>query len=443
MSSFKKNTPKVVNAWCMYDWANSTFSLTIVSAIFPGYFLAVTQNAATNNEVPFLGSSISNAALFSYAVSFSFLLAALLSPFLSSIADYSGKKKLFMKGFCYLGALSCAALYFFTKDTVTVSVFAFVFAGVGYSGSIVFYNSFLPEIVTEDQMDRVSARGFSYGYIGSVILLIFNLLMIMKPEWFGNISKTHAIQISFLSVAIWWILFAQYSFYYLPSNIYKRKGAGSWVFNGWKELRKVWQELKWQKMLKGFLFAFFFYNMGVQTVLYIAPIFAKEEIKLQTENLIIIILILQLIAIPGALFFAWLSGKLGNIKGLIMGVIIWIGICMGAYFIQSAFHFYLIAVVVGFVMGGIQALSRSTYSKLIPENTMDHASYFSFYDIIDKLAISLGSFVFGIIRDVTGNMRISIIFLIVFFLIGLAFLFIVRNGRREAVLSPAIDEVNA
>jgi UMF1 family MFS transporter len=439
MTELIKNDPKVVRGWCMYDWANSTFSLTVVSAIFPDYFLSVTTNPARHDEVAFLGRDIPNSALFSYAVSFSFLLAALLSPFLSSIADYSGRKKNFMQAFCYLGAVSCALLYFFTEDTITLSVFAFVFASVGYSGSIVFYNSFLPEIVTEDQSDRVSARGFSYGYVGSVILLLFNLIMILKPGWFGNIETSQAVRISFLSVGIWWIVFAQYSFYHLPSNVYKREGGGNWLFQGWKELQKVWNELQWQKVLKKFLVGFFFYNMGVQTVMYVSPMFAKEVVKLETTSLIIIILILQLVAIPGAMFFAWLSGKLNNIQALIVAVIVWIGICIGAYFIRDAMDFYLVATVVGFVMGGIQALSRSTYSKLIPETSIDHASYFSFYDVTDKVAISMGSFVFALIKDLTNNMRISIIFLAVFFVIGLVVLAFLAKGKKESIL--AVSEV--
>jgi UMF1 family MFS transporter len=425
----EKNNPKVTRAWCMYDWANSVFSLTITTAIFPDYFMAMTENPANGNMVSFLGLDIVNSALFSYAVSFSFLVAAFISPFLSSIADYSGRKKAFMRSFCYLGAAACALLYFFTEETVVFSTLMFVLAGIGYSGSIVFYNSFLPEIVSEDMADKVSARGFSYGYIGSVILLIFNLLMIMKPEWFGGITKTQAVQISFLSVGIWWFAFAQYSFYYLPSNVYKRKGSGNWLFNGWAELKKVWQELSVQVKLKGFLLAFFFYNMGVQTVMYISPIFAKEVVKLETESLIGIILLIQLIAIPGSMFFAWLSGKYGNIKGLMYAVSVWVFVCIGAYYIRGAADFYVLAVVVGFVMGGVQSLSRSTYSKLIPKDSKDHASYFSFYDVVEKVAISLGSFLFAMVRVLTGEMRLSIIFLGVFFVIGLYFLFKTKNMK--------------
>ena len=414
----------------MYDWANSVFSLTITTAVFPYYFLAMTENPDTNNVVNFLGFNIVNSALFSYAVSLSFLIAAFMSPFLSSVADYSGRKKAFMKVFCYLGAISCASLYFFTRDTVVFSTFAFVLAGIGFSSSIVFYNSFLPEIATDDMTDKVSARGFSYGYVGSVILLVFNLIMIEMPEWFGGISKGKASQISFLSVGIWWFVFAQYSFYYLPGNVYKRRGKGSWIFNGWRELGNVWQELKWQKALKRFLLAFFFYNMGVQTIMYISPIFASEVVGLGTSSLIVIILLIQLVAIPGSLFFAWISGKYGNIKGLMIAVFVWIGVCIGAYLIRGASDFYIIAVVVGFVMGGIQALSRSTYAKIIPETSIEHASYFSFYDVVDKVAISLGSFVFGLIRILTGDMRLSIIFLGVYFIIGLIFLSRVIMPKR-------------
>jgi MFS transporter, UMF1 family len=443
----EKNNKKLINAWCMYDWANSVYSLTITTAILPEYFLWATENPANGHVVNFLGFNVVNSALWSFSLSFAFLLAAALSPLLTSIADYTGRKKMFMRIFCYIGAASCSYLFFFTKDNITLSVIAFILAGVGFSGSIVFYNSFLPEITTDEQMDKVSARGFTFGYIGSILLLLFNLSMILFPELFFNVSQkvmelmqsenlqqdqaldqargyyvSIASRISFLSVGIWWFVFAQYSFYYLPSNVYKKEATGNWIFNGFKELKKVIAELKWQKLLKRFLLAFFFYNMGVQTVMYVATIFGKKELHLKTAELITVVLILQIIAIVGAMVFAKVSAKYGNIKALGLCIIIWLFICFGAYFVETGNQFYGIAVVVGFVMGGVQSLSRSTYSKLIPKDTIDHASYFSFYDVCDKLSVVLGTLMFGLVDQVTKDMRNSIIVLGVLFVIGLIFL---------------------
>ena len=437
----QKNNPTVTRAWCFYDWANSVYSLVITSTIFPIYYSAVARNPDGSTLVNFFGFELPSSVLFSYAVSASFLIIAALSPFLTAIADYSGRKKLFMQLFCYLGAFSCAGLYFFTRDTFTVSVILFVLASIGFSGSIVFYNAYLPEIATEDQYDRLSAKGFSMGYIGSVLLLIFNLAMIMQPAWFGIAPENTALppRIAFLTTGIWWFGFAQYTFYYLPSNVYQRKPRGSWILNGFKELKKVLNQVRELPMLKRFLLAYFFYNMGVQTVMYVATIFGIEELQLPDEALIITILIIQLVAIGGAYAFASLSGKVGNIRALIVAVAIWIGICVGAYFIRGQFDFYVLAAIVGSVMGGIQSLSRSTYSKLIPATTIDHAAFFSFYDVTEKVSIVLGTLAYGMIDQLTGSMRNSILVLIIFFALGLIFLSTVR--WKKALRASAGEEI--
>ena len=432
-----KNNPKITNAWCMYDWANSAYSLVITSAIFPVYFGAVAIEEKGSNFVTFLGYHLKNSALFSGAVSFSFLLISILNPFLSSIADYSGKKKNFMQFFCYLGSISCALLFFFENSShTTFAVFAFILAGIGYSGSIVFYNSYLPEIATEDKFDKLSAKGFSLGYLGSVILLIFNLSMILKPSLYGigeqEVKNGLPARISFLSVGIWWALFAQITFSGLPNNIYDRRPNGNYLLNGYHELQKVLKELKKQSGLKMFLISFFFYNMGVQTVMYLAAIFGDKELKLESGKLITVVLILQLVAILGAWAFSRISGKIGNIKTLIIMVFIWIGICIGAYFVTTGNEFYLLASVVGLVMGGVQALSRATYAKFLPGETTDTASYFSFYDITDKIGTVIGTAVFAIIDQFT-NMRNSILALMIFFIIGIIFLMILNNKKLKMV----------
>jgi len=418
-----KNNPRVIRAWTLYDWANSVHSLVIVSSIFPVYFSATALNDAGGPVINFLGLNVKNSVLFSYTVSAAMLFVAIISPFTTALADYSGKKKAFMKFFCYTGSIACALLYFFTKETTTFAIFCFAWSLVGWSGSIVFYNSYLPDIATEDQFDRVSARGFSMGYIGSVALMVFNLMMILKPEWFGGMSSGMASRISFLTVGLWWFGFAQIPFRVLPDGVRKTRtdNDGNWLFNGFHELKKVFTELKEQTLTQRFLIAFFIYNMAVQTVMYVATLFGSNELKMEGSALIITILLIQLVAIPGAYGFARLSERIGNTYAIMAAVVIWIGICVAAYFVTTQNQFFLVAGVVGLVMGGIQSLSRSTYSKLLPPTT-DTASYFSFYDVCEKLSIVVGTFIYGYVEQVTGSMRNSILALLVLFIIGLALL---------------------
>lgn len=430
-----KDNPKTIRAWCMYDWANSVYSLNITSSIFPAYYQAVTKNTITVDKVDFLGVSVTNSVLYSYALSFAFLCVVLISPLLGGIADHFGRKKFFMKIFCSVGSVACSGLYFFTGDNVEWGISMLVLASIGYAGSLVFYNAFLPIIASSAKMDKVSARGFSYGYIGSVILLLINIAMLLQPKWFGGISSGFASRVSFLMVGVWWIGFAQYSFWYLPKDKRETKESDRhFVVSGFLELRKVWGEIKGMSGLKWFLFSFFLYSMGMQTVMYVATLFGEKEFHLDTGQLISVVLVLQLVAIVGASAAAKLSSIVGNIQALILIIFVWVGICLGAYFMQNGNHFYLVAAVVGLVMGGVQALSRSTYSKFIPEDTEDHASFFSFYDIVEKLAVVLGTFSYGLIEHLTGSMRNSILALGIFFLIGLALLYKTRNTQKSVIL---------
>ena len=425
----KKNIPSIINAWCMYDWANSVHALVIVSSIFPVYFSATALSASGTPEVNFFGTQIKSSVLFSYTVSVSFLITALLIPICTAIADFTGKKKRFMQFFCYTGAVSCMLLYFFTKETMISGVFLFGLSLIGWSGSIVFYDSYLPEIATEDRFDKYSARGFSLGYLGSVLLLLFNLSMILAPQFYGITQKSLPARISFFTVGLWWILFAQIPFYYLPSGNADKEKSGNWIFHGFKELRKVYGRLREQPYLAKFLSAFFIYTMGLRTVMYVATVFGATELKLPSQSLIITVLLIQLVGIAGSYTFAWLSGKIGNIYALMIGVAIWIGICTGAYYTTEAMEFYMIACTVGMVMGGIQSLSRSTYSKLIPENVSDTASYFSFYDVTEKLAIVIGTFIYGTVEHITGSMRNSILALLIIFVIGLMLLYRIPSRK--------------
>ncbi|GHB81334.1 MFS transporter [Persicitalea jodogahamensis] len=418
----KKNDPRTINAWCMYDWANSVHALVIVSSIFPVYFSATALNAQGGDIIEFLGISIKNSVLFSYTVSFSFLLVVLLIPFCTAIADYTGRKKVFMKIFCYSGAVCCGLLYFFTRETTTFAVIVFMLSLVGWSGSIVFYYSFLPEIATEDNYDRYSARGFSLGYVGSVLLLLFNLTMVLFPDWYGITDKSLPARISFLTVGVWWVLFAQIPFKYLPNNTFDKKPDGNWLFKGFGELRKVYGQMRTQEYLPKYLTAFFIFNMGVQTVMYVAAMFGANELKLPSQSLITTILLIQIVGILGSYTFSYLSSLVGNIYALMIGVVIWIGICAGAYFITQESEFYVLAAVVGMVMGGVQSLSRATYSKLIPEDTEDTASYFSFYDVTEKSSVVIGTLVYGFVEQITGSMRNSVLALMIIFIGGLLLL---------------------
>ena len=423
---------KRITAWTWYDWANSVYSLTITSAVFPAYYTAVTTHH-NSDIINFFGLNIQNTVLYSWALSFAFLISAFLTPILSGIADYGGNKKIFLKSFCYLGSLACLGLGFFDGDNVEWGILCFMLASIGFSGSLVFYNAFLPEICTPAEMDKVSARGFSMGYIGSVILLIINLAMIQFPDALGIPSGTWPARISFFMVGLWWAGFAQITFFNLPPEKSQSTIHKKWIYHGFQELRKVYIDLNQNKLLKRYLFSFFFYSIGMQTVLYMATLFGTKELKLETSDLIITILLIQFVGIIGAYLFAWLATKIGNFQTLIIALIIWTGVCIGAWFTNSREDFFLLAGIVGIVMGGTQSLSRSTFSKKLPV-TLDHASYFSFLDVSEKLSIVIGMAGYGFIEAATGSMRNSIIALLFFFLVGIGGLvYLIKKNKFNEV----------
>jgi UMF1 family MFS transporter len=424
----QKNDKKTIRAWAMFDWANSAYNLVITSTIFPAYYVAITENPSNGDRISFFGHSFVNTALSNYALAAAYLVIVLMLPILTSIADYRGSKKVFMQFFTWLGALACSCLFFFKSATLEFGIICFALAAIGYSGGFVFYNSYLPEIATVDQQDAVSAKGFSYGYIGSVILQIVCFVFVLSPATFGITDASFPARLSFLLVGIWWLGFAQIPFNRLPAGRSKTTdNKVSVLRGGFIELGKVWQQIKHMPLLKGYLPAFFFYSMGVQTIMLAAAGFGAKVLHLPTSNPIIIILIIQLVAIAGANLMSKLSAKYGNLNILTCVVVIWVLICFIAYFITNATQFYLLAAVVGLVMGGIQSLSRSTYSKLLPQDATDTASFFSFYDVTEKLAIVGGMFSFAFIEDITGSMRNSILALGVFFIVGLIMLISLRD----------------
>lgn len=445
MQKFEKGSKKLLNAWAFYDWANSVYTLTIASSIFPIFYSALFVGKL-NKIVPAFGFEFKSTALITFITAFTFLVVAVSSPILSGIADYVGNKKVFMKFFCYMGGLGCIGLYGFSIDTIYLSLLFYFMGLLGYWGSLVFYNSYLPDIAFESQQDSVSAKGFSFGYIGSVILLIINLSMVMFPQYFGfdigttqadkDAASVQAMRVAFITVGVWWIGFSQYTFAVLPDGVSKgHKVTKSLVFNGFKELKKVWNQLQENIRLKRYLYAFFVFSMAVQTIMLVAVYFGEEEIawkdsEQKTLGLIVSILLIQIVAILGAILTSRASAKFGNIKTLIAVNAVWMLLCVAAYFITLPVHFYITATFVGLVMGGVQALARSTYSKFLPE-TEDTTSYFSFYDVAEKIGIVIGMIIYGTIDQITGSMRNATFFLFVFFFAGIVLLFKVPTKETK------------
>ncbi len=443
----QKGSKKLLNAWAFYDWANSVYTLTIASSIFPIFYSAL---FATEDElVNAFGFDMKPTVLIEIVTAFTFLVVAISSPILSGVADYVGNKKVFMKFFCYLGSVGCIGLYWFDLDVIHTSLIFYFMGLLGYWGSLVFYNSYLPDIAFEEQQDRISAKGFSLGYFGSVLLLILNLAMVMYPEWFGfdigttdeshNLAKFEAMKISFITVGLWWMIFSQYTFAILPKGVSSgHKVTKDVLLNGFKELKGVWGQLQENLRLKRYLEAFFVFSMAVQTIMLIAVYFGEKEIAWadndeKTQGLIVSILVIQLVAILGAVLTSRASDKFGNIKTLIVVNAIWMCLCFYAYFMKTPTEFYIAAGFVGLVMGGVQALARSTYSKFLPE-TEDSTSYFSFYDVAEKIGIVIGMIIFAIV-DSYYNMRYAILFLFVFFLIGIVLLLRVPKEETKSSTS--------
>jgi UMF1 family MFS transporter len=424
MNKLEKGSKKLTNAWAFYDWANSVYSLVIATAVFPIYYSSITDSFANvEGDIHFLGTLWNPTTLYDYTLAISFLIVAFMSPILSGIADYTGNKLKFLKFFCLLGSLSVIGLFFFTgKETLWVAIVFTITASIGFWGSIVFYNAYLPEVAYPEQQDNVSAKGFILGYSGSILLLIFSLMMVQKPGWFGITDATLAPRITFILVGIWWFGFAQITYSKLPNNVYDHKPEKDYILKGFRELKIVAKDLVNYPQLRTFLISFFFFSVGVQTIILMAGIFGSKELGLPTTNLILTILVVQIVAIFGAYLFSRLSNKIGNLKTLKITIAIWGLVCFMAFMLDKdqpnvTIYFYALGGLIGLVMGAIQSLSRSTYSKLLPD-TEDHATYFSFYDVSEKIAIVLGMIVFGLLIALTNSMQWSVLFLGVFFVIA-------------------------
>jgi UMF1 family MFS transporter len=428
-----KGDKKTIRGWVMYDWSNSVYQLTIGSTIFPIYYNAITSSGG-DFTIDFFGHKVVNTVIYSWSIALSYLIIAVFSPFFSSIADYTGRRKSFMKVFTWIGAFSCGLLFFFNKNTIELGLIAFTLATIGYGGSLVFYNSFLPVIAEPEDQDKISARGYSMGYLGGVVLLIINLIFVLFPGTFGITDDSFAPRLAFLTVFIWGIGFSQITFRRLPKYTFGSRVKGeNPVTKGYNELRKVYNQVRGMKQLRIYLFGFFFMTMGLLTVMFMAATYGTKELNLDDSVLIPTILLIQLIGIFGAWLFARISGRIGNIKALIISIFVWIFVIIAVYFIHTSVQFIIVACFVGVVMGGTQALARSTYSKMLPE-TRDHTSFFSFYDVMEKIATVGGTFSFGIIEAITGSMRYSVLAITFFFVIGLIFMLVLLKMQQSSKL---------
>jgi len=434
MNDYKQNDEKLIRSWAMFDWANSAYNLVITSTIFPIYYIVITSAKNTGKDtVSFFGLEVINTVLSNYALAFAYLVMVLLLPFLSSYADANGKKMQVMKVFTYLGAIACMGLFFFKISTLEWGILCFTLAAMGYIGGVAINNSYLPVIATPDQQDRVSAKGFAYGYIGCVTIQLICFVFVLKPEWFNIQDATFPARLSFLLVGLWWLGFSMIPFRKLPNNKPSEHSHGIHLFTRVRtEFQSVWSQIKDNKAVKRFLPAYFFNSVGVQTIMVVATMFGQKELELEQDSLIITIILIQLVAIVGAYLMSFLAKRLGNIVVLMIVTSLWVGICISAYYLSTEIQFYSLAFMVGLLMGGIQSLSRSTYSKLLPTNMEDTTAMFSFYDITEKLGIVLGLIVFGLIEQITFNIRLSAVSLSFFFILG--FILLIRMLKYNSSL---------
>lgn len=426
------NSPKLLNAWCSYDIANSAYILSVNTVLYPIFYQEVTKKAFGSEMVSFLGMSIRNTVLYEYSIALGYFLVILLTLSLSGIADLGGYRKRFMKIFTLIGSLACMGLFFFTGDNIGLGLLLPLMAVLGFAGSLVYYNSFLPIIATPDLHDRISARGFSFGYAGSMLLLIFNIITLQNYQWFGFSDGLEAVKFSFILVGIWWIGVAQVAFWYLHEDHRPVRWESRLISKGFHEVAEVFRYIRKHKTMSRFLLAFFFFSMGVQTIIIVASLFGKAELGITDTKLIMTILIIQAVAILGAFLFGRVSSRFGNRTSLLWMLGIWILICFSAYKVNNEIQFYILSALVGMVLGGIQSQARSTWSKLIPLGTADTASYFSFYDSTEKLAIVIGMLSFGLIEHITGSMRGSALLLSGFFLLSFLIIAFTRLKATES-----------
>lgn len=422
-------TRRVHHGWAMYDWANSSYSLVIGTAIFPIYYSAVME-AAGRESYRIFGMEFSTTAAYTFVMAAAYLVVSIGTPYLSALAEVSGSKKAFMRRFIYSGTLACFAMYFFTSDAPVLGLITPFVASIAFAGSLVFYNSYLPEIAAPEAQDALSARGFALGYLGSALMLIVALAFIQNPGWFGLDGPGLITRLTFVAVGLWWIGWGEYSLSRLPEGRAVGDRKKGWVRAAYQQLFDVAKSFRQTRGLERFVLGFFFASAGVQTVILIATLFGKEALHLETSSLITTILLIQFVGMLGSWFFAKLSRLIGNIRALLISGFLWMLISFLAYFIQSELQFYVLGAAVGLVLGGIQSLARSTYSQLLPP-AQEHVVYFSFFDVAEKLATVLGMLAVGWLETLTGDLRLAAVLLSGFFAVAVV-LWSRISWRRDA-----------
>ena len=424
----EKQRRKMILSWCLYDWANSAFATTIMAAVLPVFYSSVAGADLSKTTA---------SSYWGYTNTISMLLVAFTAPLLGALADHGGMKKKFLAFFAGMGVVSTGMLVFVGRGDWFLASLLYIIGMVGFSGGNNFYDSLLPHVAGEKDIDRISSYGYALGYLGGGILLAFNLSMILKPHWFGIPEAEWGTRYSFLTVGVWWTLFSIPILKNVPEPpIVPIAGESANPLRAsLQRLSLTFHNLRQYREAFKFLVAFWLYNDGIGTIISMAVIFGAE-INISQGHLIGSILAVQFIGIPFTDLFGRLAGWMGTKRAIFLGLAVYTGISLGGYFIQRALHFWILAVLVGFVQGGTQALSRSLFGTLIPKSRS--AEFFSFYDVSSKFAGIIGPFVFGIVGQMTGSSRLSVVALVVFFVGGGIILSTVndKEGRARALVQP-------
>jgi UMF1 family MFS transporter len=400
---------KTINTWCMYDWANSAFATTIMGALFPPFYraLVIESGLAENTATAYWG----------YTTSIALLVIALIAPVLGAIADYTGGKKRYVAFFAGLGILSTAAFVFIGTDTWLLASILYIGGNLGFAGANVFYESLLPHIAKKDDIDQISTKGYALGYVGGGILLVINVLWFMKPEWFGMPGQAFALRASFFSVSVWWGLFSIPLLRQVPEPpaASETDPTINPIKAGFSRLATTFREVTRYRQLLIFLIAFWIYNDGIGTIIKMATAYG-DEIGLELTDMTIALIMTQFVGIPFSFLFGTLAKKLGTKRSILLALGVYTLISLAGYFMQTATHFYILAFLVGTVQGGSQALSRSLYGAIVPKHKT--AEFFGFFSTSSKFAGIAGPLLFGIVSQIAGQSRLSIVSLIVFFTVG-------------------------
>jgi UMF1 family MFS transporter len=393
----------------MYDWANSPFATTLMSALFPPFFRSLVISAGLPQR--------DATAFWGYTASAALLISAFISPVLGAVSDYTGGKKRYVGVFATLGILSTACFVFIGEGGWTMASFLYILAAIGFTGSIVFYESLLPHITTKQNIDAVSSRGYATGYLGGGTLLAINVLWVSRPDWFGMPDVGFALRASFLSVAVWWAVFSVPFFRVVPEpRVNARTGRPRLpMAEGFTRLAQTFREVRKYRQLFVFLMAFWIYSDGIGTIIRMATAYG-DEIGISLTDMTLALVITQFVAVPFTFGFSRYAGRFSARRAILVTLMVYTAVSLSAFFMRTAAHFYILALIVGTVQGGAGALSRSLYGAMVPRSRS--AEFFGFFGLSAKFAGIFGPMVFGLVSQLTGQSRFSIISVVVFFIVG-------------------------